>query len=258
MILQHLLLCIVQSEDFPFEGLEIQQNEESVRGLFATMPFHKGDFLLSIEPEKIFQTTNKNFLDSAKELSGAIANGNRYLDITQNLPTFEDFKSDFPHFQTDLISDFKLLFSITELQQLDSIHELDDATLHAVLVIRSRSFFVKEAGFLLAPYIDMANHSMLPNAKVSYDYTNKTLAVEAKRDIGEGEEITISYGNKKAGMFFMTYGFVPKFLAGGSQLSHDKCLEVEHAVKKHEENPRAKPFIDLFRAVCTVEQKYEL
>merc|ERR1711959_512836 len=97
---------------------------------------------------------------------------------------------------------------------------------------------------------------MFRNADASYQ--DGKMQVKALEDIEEGQEVLISYGEKEGRDFFMSYGFVPKSSTEDTQLSYKKCLKLERMVEKHQANPNAKPFIDLFSAVCAVEEEDEL
>ena len=92
---------------------------------------------------------------------------------------------------TKLISARKLLWSIS------------------VVLSRASSSFEGGAPFTLLPYFDLMNHSLQPSSDYYFDHKTQMFVVKSCRDIAEGEEITIDYGEEKD-MYKMLriYGFI--------------------------------------------------
>ncbi|KAJ8602580.1 hypothetical protein CTAYLR_008752 [Chrysophaeum taylorii] len=63
---------------------------------------------------------------------------------------------------------------------------------------------------VLAPGLDLLNHSGSCDATVSYEYFADRFALVADRDYDEGEEVFASYGKKSNSDLLATYGFVEK------------------------------------------------
>jgi len=65
--------------------------------------------------------------------------------------------------------------------------------------------------FTLVPMLDFVNHSASPNAKYEYCGRQHQFTLYPLRQIGEDEEITISYGEQRSNAsFFALYGFIDK------------------------------------------------
>ena len=62
----------------------------------------------------------------------------------------------------------------------------------------------------MLPIADMLNHKFPSECRCHCVSDNKRngFAIEAKKDIGIGEEVTFSYGNKEPTDIFLQYGFV--------------------------------------------------
>lgn len=95
-----------------------------------------------------------------------------------------------------------------------------DDVKYAFMSVNSRNFYVKftneeKKGYhVLAPFIDLFNHSTTPNldwAKtISFD--DDTFKITAVKKIQKGEEITIGYGHSDNFYFLNNYGFYIKEL----------------------------------------------
>jgi len=59
--------------------------------------------------------------------------------------------------------------------------------------------------FALIPLLDMCNHSFTPNAR--WEFNDDSYSLVATKDIGTGEEICISYGDKSNEELMYLYGF---------------------------------------------------
>ena len=93
---------------------------------------------------------------------------------------------------------------------------LDDTTIDKNMArifechIETRTFNsskVNRCPKMMVPIVDMLNHSIDPNT-YWYVKDEKNLIVNARRDIKQGEEITISYGHLNNIELFSRYGFV--------------------------------------------------
>ena len=63
----------------------------------------------------------------------------------------------------------------------------------------------------MIPFADMFNHKPKSSAEAFwyYDDDRKGFVVRAGRDVAEGKEVCISYGEQKGNLeFFMSYGFL--------------------------------------------------
>ena len=78
----------------------------------------------------------------------------------------------------------------------------------------------KVAPLTLVPVLDFCNHAADANAVHTFETMDKkdTFQLKALRDIREGEEITISYGNRDSVNFISVYGFCPRDSRFESQL----------------------------------------
>jgi len=82
-------------------------------------------------------------------------------------------------------------------------------------LVRSRAFQMAEDTFAYVPFLDMANHALEPSA--DYMTTREEFVLFARRDLREGEGVTISYGDHTNQRLMAQYGFVPE---GGNP--HDR------------------------------------
>lgn len=72
-------------------------------------------------------------------------------------------------------------------------------------ILDSNSFRIDGTGNRgLYSLASMINHDCDPNSRVSFD-SNATLTLRARREIGSGEEITITYCSPLMGNFFILY-----------------------------------------------------
>ena len=91
-----------------------------------------------------------------------------------------------------------------EWNDIDPINHIPTPLQWAFAVVRSRCIQVRNDWFGLLPVIDIANHSLNPNAELNMivksenvspqDISDEVICLCASRDLEEGEEITISYG----------------------------------------------------------------
>ena len=82
-------------------------------------------------------------------------------------------------------------------------------------LVRSRAFQLAEDTFAYVPFLDMANHALEPSA--DFMTTREEFVLFARRDLAEGDAVTISYGNYTNQRLMAQYGFVPE---GGNP--HDR------------------------------------
>lgn len=83
---------------------------------------------------------------------------------------------------------------------------------------RSRSLEIPDAGEVMVPVLDMANHSS--NANATWRRTsngNLSLVLNSDEKLHEGEEVTINYGSQKGDAeYLFSYGFIDEELQVGS------------------------------------------
>jgi len=82
-------------------------------------------------------------------------------------------------------------------------------------LVRSRAFQLAKDTFAYVPFLDMANHALEPSA--DYMTTRGEFVLFARRDLAEGDAVTISYGDHTNQRLMAQYGFVPE---GGNP--HDR------------------------------------
>eukprot|EP00435_Cladocopium_sp_Y103_P065397 s327_g27.t1 len=78
--------------------------------------------------------------------------------------------------------------------------------LQAWLCLLTRRFRGPE-GSALVPGVDFLNHSWEPNASSDWDEESGAVIVTATRDLKQGDEVFISYGDFSNPLLFRTYGF---------------------------------------------------
>lgn len=78
--------------------------------------------------------------------------------------------------------------------------------LQAWLCLLTRRFRGPE-GSALVPGVDFLNHSWEPNASSDWDEESGAVIVTTTRDLKQGEEVLISYGDFSNPLLFRTYGF---------------------------------------------------
>ena len=74
--------------------------------------------------------------------------------------------------------------------------------------VLSRGISGREYPFTMIPFLDLANHSISPNAVVVFNDKTGVFTLQAIRDIPAEEEITISYGDARQNSSIVgLYGF---------------------------------------------------
>lgn len=97
---------------------------------------------------------------------------------------------------------------------------IDDFS-NMISIVRSRNlnftpeepkYFDMNSVVILAPIVDMINHSFQPNCRLFGSYfqheSESFVVVKATKEIKKGEELTINYGNMHNLDYLMRYGFV--------------------------------------------------
>ena len=83
-----------------------------------------------------------------------------------------------------------------------------NAYLWAMSLVLSRGISGRGYPFTMVPFLDLANHSMMPNCAVHYSEISGSFSLQTVRDIEEGEELTISYGDARNNSSIVgLYGF---------------------------------------------------
>lgn len=83
-----------------------------------------------------------------------------------------------------------------------------NAYLWAMSIVVSRGISGRGYPFTLVPFIDLANHSMRPNAAVQYNEATGSFSIKTVKDVVNGQEITISYGDARNNSSIVgLYGF---------------------------------------------------
>ncbi|EPX70578.1 lysine methyltransferase Set8 [Schizosaccharomyces octosporus yFS286] len=114
----------------------------------------------------------------------------------------------------------KRKFLTEEWEELKSTHvnlwpseiSLSD-WIHADALYSSRCLESPSGSTVLAPVVDLCNHSNEANSK--WDFTSDSLQVYAEKALSVGDEITFNYGaSKGAAEFLFSYGFIPNNVEG--------------------------------------------
>lgn len=83
-----------------------------------------------------------------------------------------------------------------------------NAYMWAMSLVLSRGISGRGYPFTMVPFLDLANHSMDPNCAVHYSEQSESFSLQTVRDVSEGEELTISYGDARNNSSIIgLYGF---------------------------------------------------
>ncbi|EAR94810.2 SET domain protein (macronuclear) [Tetrahymena thermophila SB210] len=147
------------------------------------------------------QTTTKNPLFWDKNAIKGIYSSNLASIISST-------QSQFVSMNEDLLQNRMFGFNLSKFIEMMS-------------VVRSRNlnfcpeqpkFFDINSVVIMSPVVDWINHSFDPNCKLTGAYyqheTESFVVVKAAKDIKQGEELTVNYGNMNNMDYLMRYGFV--------------------------------------------------
>lgn len=224
------------------EKAKIASVKNAMRGLVCTKDIKKGETICSLPSSIALALSDPN----AEDVDVVEAAGNYldwYLNNAERMEYFEPYLSSLPTDGGDEFSPTPDYFSMEEIAELEfpkmiektmsrieKISEVakakgvseEDLRYYAWLT-SSRSFNIRlsiedegakaKSVRVLVPFFDMINHSPSSNAEFDIldpELDDSTFVIRAKRNIREGQEVTIGYGSGGFSSLdlFGEYGFV--------------------------------------------------
>jgi hypothetical protein len=99
------------------------------------------------------------------------------------------------------------------------------------LIVNSRVFYLENNGkeeYMMVPISDLFNHSFYNNAHWRFNDNNKSFEIYSTKAVNQGEEISLSYGEKGNLELLLNYGFTFKSNPYGERSVYYYCyLEKE-------------------------------
>lgn len=261
-----LLMQEYKDSGAKLDGFELAFTKRKSRGLKATRLIRKGEFFIRIPTQLGYNCLKGSCAiplgkEFEKHENGLHSRLSTWIDT---LPSFDEVWTTFPHFHSDLIQDFKYIFTRDDIRTMRVVRGLNNHTAHARSIFASRGFDLGAASvdfetrttrppgqeMLGLGVIDMLNHHPMPNC--GYFIKDHVFHVVAARNIYPGEEIFISYGKHDNKAFVLTWGFSqaanPKQVS--LMMSREKCSTLTNSIAQHRFDPRAKLFVALANEMC--------
>ncbi|KAG2447795.1 hypothetical protein HYH02_007252 [Chlamydomonas schloesseri] len=208
----------------------IGRDAKGVRGLYTKQPVKKGEVLISIPEHLVLSVKNAAAAEATpqllREVYSPCSRLRPYLDTlpgpdgvltAYNWPDeYVKYLAD-PVMEEQVTNSFKLHAKYTWLGNNDEEMEVTipeaigraNISLadweHMVSLLSSRTFTIRKGALSLVPVLDLANHDVRDVNQL--DNSSKVRLIAGK-DLGAGEEVTITYGGLRNDELLLYYGFL--------------------------------------------------
>lgn len=250
------LITWVNENGGKIQDIELKDNDNGIRGLFAAQDIKKGDIIMHIPSKTILFTPHKNACDSDdNELLQEMKKLDKsfHWNYLKMMPSLEEYKSFHPLFlPRKMLNDFQPLTADFQYQDMDDCCREDTFKCHLAMIQRTRAYG-SPRGSALVPIADLAN-TCHKNMNTKWEFDKKgNFVMTATLDIPLGTEIYDTYSAQGNIQIYRVWGFMfeDNPIPTHSWPKHTGvCDYLESACKKYKNDSRAHPLMSLVREAC--------